>query len=142
MAALDSRNHYNHLIFRIVEYGLRQEYFTINQLAKDLNLRGDSNEVKYLTNTLVSRSNASDNINHLIVRVRIVQGEKEDDWIYTLLPNAIIQYVDYLEITEARKMANDANRNSAAALSIAVVSILIGIVFGLWQFLPPWSTLI
>lgn len=60
-------------------------------------------------------------------------AEYKDDWIYTILPNAIVQYVDYLEIVEARKMASDANRNANMALMVTVYAVIISIILGLAQ---------
>jgi hypothetical protein len=137
-ALIPVAKHNQILIFRVVEYGMKKEYFTIRELVADLELSKDDEH--YVNNVIKANGNTSDNINHLIVFVK--RGENYEDaysYTYTLLPNAIVQYIDYLEIVEARKMAEEARKQSINAMNLAtqsnkialfalVASIFLGVV--------------
>src|SRR6478752_3185772 len=100
-----------HLIYRIIEYGKKVQFFSYLQLKRDLALTEE--EDGYVYNTMVHWQDDV-NPNHLMSIVRNAYHDKDHhragDVNYTssilaLLPTAIFQYNDYLEIVEARKSA-------------------------------------
>lgn len=123
-----------HLVFRVIKYGMNHQYFTLTQMFEEMKL--GLLDKKFITDTLISRSPShSENINHLLI---ITQNEvlvetKIEDYSFTLLPNAIIQYTDYLEIVEARENAKDAKQQSLIALQFSAASLIVAILLGLFQ---------
>lgn len=131
------------LIIRVTEYAIEHNSFELAQLIADLKLgQGDSD---FLKNSLVSKSYTADNPNHILVvsNIDIQQTEKENDTggkdyselrkPYRLLPTAFYNYVDYLEIKEARKQANEAKKQASLALQLTVSAIIISVLLGLGQ---------
>jgi len=129
-----------HLALRITKYGLENQSFSISKLKQDLQLT-DSEET-FVLSALRSPTSHTDNPNHIICVFEITKPEslkKEEGGIilrmpyekYTLTPTALYNYIDYLEIVEARKVANEAKKQSSIALQITVWSIIISTLFGL-----------
>src|SRR5687767_6194873 len=117
------------LIFTVIEYGPNKQYSTFTELTTDLAL--EPNDSKYLWQSLTSwESFSTQNPNHILVVVLKSTGQPENlaakDRLYTILPNANISYVDYLEILEAR-------RNSKSAFILSRLAILISIGIGAIQ---------
>ena len=56
---------------------------------------------------------------------------------YTLSYDAYFNYLDYIELKEARKWSKDAEKHAKVAISIAIVSLVLSIIFSIWQILQP-----
>ncbi|MFN8336291.1 MAG: hypothetical protein U0U09_14265 [Cyclobacteriaceae bacterium] len=133
-------DHSQHLIIRVTQYGLSHQSFLLSDLYKDLNLTNE--ESKYVLNVLTQTQRPStDNPNHILVLSKEVKNEFGNTVVnkssYTLVPNAFYNYVDYLEIKEARKAADQAREQSSTAITIAIWSLIAAIAFGVVEiFLP------
>ena len=151
---MDAKTEKN-LILRISEYGLNHDRFTLTKLYQTLKL--SEYEIKYVVNTLISdTSNETSNPNHILVTVDEIEYEPESELLkyqnigmgltlkqpkqivsrlpyYSLTPTALFNYIDYLEIVEARKAAQQARTQAETATRLAIASILIGLVLGLGQ---------
>lgn len=133
------------LIIRVTEYAIEHDSFELSQLIKDLELGPDDS--RYLMASLVSKSTTADNPNHILVvgNPDILGTVKENETggksyselrkPYRLLPTAFYNYVDYLEIKEARKQANEAKKQASLALELTVFAIIISVVIGLGQLI-------
>jgi len=124
----------NLLVFRIVEYGIEHEEFTLTSLINDLKLT--ENDKRHLRNHLLSRDITVNSPNHVIAVVggdgldghgkKLILKDDYHDLTYRILPNAVFQYVDYLEIVEARK-------TSTIARNLSWLAIAISLILGAWQ---------
>lgn len=117
------------LVFKVIEYGMKRQYFTFSQLVRDLNL--PENDKTYLWQSLTcSKGFETQNPNHILITIQHgheqVRKLSAKDYLYTVLPTAIVSYVDYLEIVEARK-------NSRQAFVISLLAIGISIAIGAVQ---------
>jgi hypothetical protein len=132
------------LILRITEYALNRKTFSLLQLKEDLLLNNE--DFQFISRTLTSKSMISDNPNQILVLVKrteenIKRNAKynseivRDDDFFSLLPTAFYNYVDYLEIKEARKHADEAKRQASLALNLTIYAIIISILFGMGQLL-------
>jgi hypothetical protein len=126
-----------HLIIRVTEYGLTHQRFALIDIKNDLKL--NNAEFDYVLHTLTQLSKTfTDSPNHILVGADLVQHKISSnvDWkrsTYSLLPNAFYNYVDYLEIKEARKQSIEAKNQSNMALQVAVYSLLASILLGLFS---------
>lgn len=133
----------SNLILRVTEYAIKHNSFELDQLISDLKLeKGDSDFIK---NSLVSKSSIADNPNHILVvgDTDIIQTETRNETggvnyselrkPYRLLPTAFYNYVDYLEIKEARRQASEAKRQASLAIQLTLFAIIISLVIGLGQ---------
>lgn len=127
-----------HVILRVIEYGLKNQLIILPKMQKDLGL--SRAEFNYVENTITEKNRSySDNPNHILVGLNleyygggnIVADTNKST--YTLLPTAFFSYVDHQEIVIAKQAAKDASRQAMVALKVAIYSIYIGIAFGLWQ---------
>ena len=130
----------DHLIFRVIEYGLKKEYFTFSQLSRELNL--PHNDKIYLWQSLTCwESYSTQNPNHILVAIQrkpTEGGNREisaKDYQYTLLPSAIVSYNEYLEIIEARKNSEIAKIQARKAHNISLLAIGISIIIGVVQII-------
>jgi len=130
------------LILKITKYAINRNSFPLDQLITDLDL--EKHDVEFVISNLVSKSNNSSNPNHLLVvdsgiiatEVGNSTGGKNFSELrksYRLLPTAFYNYVDYLEIKEARKQANEAKKQATLALQMTVYAIAISILLGVSQ---------
>ena len=104
---------------------MEKQYFTFYELAKDLQLT--ELDEYYCWNALTSpKAKQTDSPNHLLIVVRETPQPDPKTFLFSLLPSAIINYVDYLEIVEARK-------NSKNAFIISLLAIGISIAIGAAQ---------
>ena len=120
----DETMKHNLLVFRIIEYGLNKQYFSFNELKEHLKM--SENDETYCWQSLIVQNTAgTQGPNHLMIVVKKDDLNSVDrkDWIFSLLPSAIVSYVDYLEIVEAR-------RNSKWAFILSLLAILISIAIG------------
>jgi hypothetical protein len=125
---MKSKSEKTHLVFRILEYGQFKEPFTLEELIEDLQLQ--DYEQRYVTNSLVSRNGQTSDPNHILVKVfghgKIIDNKQYE--VFALLPSAVMQYVDYLEILEARENSKKAYIISMWALGISLGVGLIQII--------------
>lgn len=133
----------SNLILRITEYAIKHNSFDLAQLITDLQLGQDDSE--FIKNSLVSKSTIADNPNHILVvgNADITLTEKENATEgtnyselrkpYRLLPTAFYNYVDYLEIKEARRQASEAKQQANLAIQLTLFAIIISVVIGLGQ---------
>jgi len=128
------------LILRVTEYGITNKQFSLIQLKQDLNL--NLIDYQYVRNSLTSIGHRnSENPNHILVlsesanKVNADGAYNYDFDLYSILPNAFYNYVDYLEIKEARKVADQsrkhaeqAQKSSDKAIKIALFAFAIGLL--------------
>jgi hypothetical protein len=122
------------LIFRIIEYGISHDTFTVNELQKALAL-GDT-ELLFIFRTLWLVSDGrgmAATPNHVIVnRDGIGNFDFKGacfDVKCCLLPSALFSYVDYLEIKQARMAAQESKRLSWIAIAISIALGLLQVGF-------------
>lgn len=128
MKAKDQQN----LIFRVIQFGLDKESFTLTEAIDNKVLT--TLEASFFYNYYVWNSGSTQNTNHvLLAKGRTNDYNNKNDWTYTVLPTAIFQYIDYLEIVEARKAATEARRLSWIAIWISCILGVFGLVVGLLQ---------
>ncbi len=123
------------LIYGIIEYGKEKNVFTIEELKSSLKLSDD--DLTYVKHTLWhQRGITPSDPNHIIVtssdRFRTDTYAKMDEPC-RLLPSALFQYNDYLEIIEARKSAQEAKRLSWYAIWISIGLGVVQIIIGYLQ---------
>jgi hypothetical protein len=124
-------DHSNNLIVRVTEYGLKCQRFKLTDLKRDLNLSVE--DFNFVRDTLTQLNQKyTDNPNHILVGAELdyfntttVNVEKST---YSLLPTAFYNYVDYLEIKQARIQANEAKKQSMIAIRISVAAIIVTVV--------------
>lgn len=125
----------NNLVIRITKFGLKNQKFTWNELCSTLNLTHDE-KVFVEINLIRRRLSDTDSPNHLIGFSGYTSangGENLDSWYFSLLPNALFSYVDYLEIKQARIHAEQANKKSDIAIRISIAALIASIVLGIIQ---------
>ncbi len=109
------------LILRITEFAVSNSPFIYNEMAEALKIN-EYEEGFIYRNILKGEHGSNDNPHHILA----VTGRSEPenhDWrthVYELLPAAFYNYVDYLEIVEARKSAQTAKTLSWIAIWITV----------------------
>ncbi|MFZ1806902.1 MAG: hypothetical protein WAU36_06770 [Cyclobacteriaceae bacterium] len=116
------------LILRVTKYAIKNKKFKLDEIKTDLEM--DEYDFLFLKTTLTSHTKSSENPNHILVAYNMVFYKTsivpdQDNSEYSLLPNAYYNYVDYLEIKEAK-------RSSRIALFVSLVALLIA---GLQLFL-------
>jgi hypothetical protein len=108
-----------HLVFRLVQFGIDRKQFTFSEMFEALDLSPD--EEQYIKKVVWDTNrDVESGANKLLIKVPRL-GTHENDWKYMLLPDAVFQYVDYLEIIEARKAAKSARTLSWIAIIITLV---------------------
>lgn len=107
------------LVLKIIEYSINKDSVTTIEIYKDLKLN-EFNQ-KYVQLYLLA-THPSITSNHKLGEVDRVNIQNPNDYRYKLLPSAVFQYIDYLEIKEARK-------NARQAFILSVIAILLA----LWQ---------
>lgn len=124
------------LIFRVIEYGLQKDVFTLNNLKEDLKL--DELTFQFVFNNLFT-VNDQQSTNHLIASVYSITPLKNypPHGYYSLqarlLPNAIFQYIDYLEIKAARQAAIESRKLAWIAIWFSSIIGLGSLIVGLLQ---------
>lgn len=99
------------LIYRIVKYGVEEkEIFTIDELTKKLALKPDERD--YMFPFLLGINSVHTDSKIFTTLRSFPQNEKDTDSVERLkdqpcrlLPDAIFQYIDYLEIKAAKESA-------------------------------------
>jgi len=134
-------NEKQNLIYRIIEYGIHNEIIVKQKLIEALQI-SDIDE-QYIENVLQVIFPEDVNPNHIMVRVSDSAAPTAPrTWQFRILPNAIFQYNDYLEIKAARESAefarNQAERANAQATKAqrtAMIAIYISAILGVVQIL-------
>jgi hypothetical protein len=120
------------LILKVIEYALRKEIFTLEELEADLKEYVDF--MPYIKNTLIGYKAAETNPNHIIIMAEAIYQDKyivrgvtpdHNKSKYRLLPSAYFSYIDHIEVVEARINAKEAKRLSWIAI---IISIGVGII--------------
>lgn len=113
----------NNLAFRVMRFGIEKETFSLLSLKNEGKFRED--EIFTVFSMFLAVNSAMVNDHILVTTVNFNENQKDLSRLWDmpcrLTTNAIFQYVDYLEIVEARKSAADAKRLSWIAIGIAVV---------------------
>jgi hypothetical protein len=128
---MESLDYNQNLIIRVTEYGMKNSNFKLSKLKIDLNL--SDSEFDFVENALTEKSRPfTDNPNHLLVPSDFKKSEFSNQLLsthnkYSLVPNAFYNYIDLLEIREARKQANIAKKQSMIAIWISVLAIIISV---------------
>ncbi len=84
-------------------------------------------EIKYLQKLCSNSRGDSPNDLLLLFMSKNKEGEQiidQKEYIYRLAPNAIFQYLEYIELQEARKNAKQAKTYSITAI---IIALLIGL---------------
>ena len=122
--------------------------FTYNEIISLLNLNDEEKEI--VKNFIYK---AVDNAKHSMggkvmkdtifqIHERNIPGANDEHFLsdsfkYFLKIEHIFDYLDYVELIEARKAARIANRNSIIAISIALVTMLLSIGFSVLSIYTP-----
>lgn len=116
----------NTLLFRVLEYAIQRDEFSLGEMFRHLKLTSEQESyIRQLVWDKEAESLATPN--KIIVKVEWL-GAHQADWKYRLLPDAIFSYVDHLEIVEARKNAKESRR-------LSWIAILFSLAIGLWQII-------
>jgi hypothetical protein len=65
------------------------------------------------------------------------ENENKDKCKYALSYEAYFNYLDYLELVEARKTSEEAKKQSTLAIWIAIITLLCSIIFSVWSIVSP-----
>jgi hypothetical protein len=117
-----------HLVFRAIEHVIDKPEFDLAEVIRELKLSGE--EEQYIRGLIWDTSKDGEATpNEIFVRVKRM-GANVNDWKYMLLPDAVFQYMDYIEVVEARKAARHARVVSWVAI---IISLVIGGLQLYWQ---------
>jgi hypothetical protein len=125
------------LVIRITKFGLNKQKFTLNELYENLNTNQDD-QTFIDVNLVRKRYSSSDSPNHIIGYAGSISGSQSDvstNHYFSLLPNALYNYVDYLEIKVARTHAEEANKKSNIAIGVSIAALIASVVLGIIQIL-------
>jgi hypothetical protein len=126
------KNYDNHLIYRIIRYGLNNESFTLTKLFKDLNLTEQEQEfVRYH----FLKDSHNEKPNHIIAYHEPFSMEGSislSKKLISVLPNAVFQFNDYLEIKAAREAAKESKRLAWVAIGLSLVVGIIQIAVSIY----------
>lgn len=125
------------LVLRIIDFGKDHQFLYFKHLKKELLLTPQ--EENLCINTFIHFPRIKDeiNTNHIMQCIEMPLLDSStinyDECLLTLLPTAIFQYIDYIEIKEARKSAQEAKRLSWYAIWISIFLGAIQIIIGYLQ---------
>lgn len=86
----------------------------------------------------VARNNKDAGLNHITPFVLLQRnGSAIDDSVFVLSYEAFFNYLDYLELQQARKSAKDANFYARIAIGIATLAFVMSALFSIWQINHP-----
>lgn len=118
------------LILKVSKYGAEHSIFVYTDMKDALQLTSSDDE--FLRKTCIKfNGEVTSGPNHLLVEVVVLHSNSFMSSSFRLLPTALYNYVDYMEIKEARRQAREAKFQSSLALMIAVGSLVIGSFIGL-----------
>lgn len=125
------------LIFRVIEYGMKHQYFTLLELYRDLNL--SENDRDYVWNVLTGNRTVASQYDHILAVAKyndskgVFRDVAVEDDTFALIPSTIFNYMDYLELVEARENAKQARETANKAHRTSIAAIIISIAIGLVQ---------
>ena len=124
------------VIYRIIEYGLNDSrvkdgVMVRGKLIEDCQLT-DFDQI-YLNNVLACNDEKLLNANHILIRFHTGHSTDAKDWQYKLLPTAIFQYNDYLEIKAAREAAKESKKLAWIAIIFSSALGVFGLIVGILQ---------
>lgn len=127
MTSIAERN----LVFRIIEYGLEKETFTMHDLRQDLKLSNEdmtfikfnlwaSNPKEINSNTLFACISA-EAVGPIGNEVYVSSVADAGDEKCRLVPSAIFSYIDHKEVTEAKKAARIATLLAVTGIVVSII---------------------
>lgn len=135
-------NEENNLVLKLCEYGISKDEFILSRFFKEYKLnQGEQNYV----NSILCHQSGEPNPNQIVtVSGDYFQHILDSDLEFfskgdfrnrsaRLLPTAIFNFTDHLEIVEARKAAKEAKRLATWSLWISSVLAFISIIVGILQ---------
>ena len=139
------------IYIKILEFGInRTEGFTYNEIinAKELEKEKWEEKIikKYLNNAYLNHFHNAENIAVILETMFIVvgcdekqkdNGYKDESTKYILNYDSRFKYIDYKELEETRKIAQEATKDAKRAMHVAVVAIIISVFLNLWQIMFP-----
>ncbi len=102
---------------RLMEYGMNRTTFTDKDLIADQIIHPDS--LNHILQHLTTTQNGQADVNDVLKRINYADGTHT----FTLHTSALIAYIDYLEIKEAR-------RSSKLAFWLSIAAIILSTVVG------------
>jgi hypothetical protein len=125
-------NFHNSIVYRIIEFGMSRTVFTKVELFVSLGLTNEHGQaidgdaqlrIDHISSYFVCCDPKTVASNHVIGEVRRSPHELQNQ--YSLLPSAIMQYEDYLEIKGARQNAEQARRFSIIAIGVSAIGLFV-----------------
>jgi len=65
------------------------------------------------------------------------RGSADENTDFILSYEAAFNYIDFLELQQARQMSTDAHRSSTNAIKIAIATMVISSLLAIWQIFSP-----
>lgn len=132
---MKTKKEQEHLALRIIGYASDKDEFFLNDMSIELKL--SSSDRTFIHNNYVA-INPNINPNHIFRTVITNINppsliELEHHYLVRLLPTALFNYVDHLEVIEARKAATVAKQQSAKAIKISIWSLIVASILGFVQ---------
>jgi len=109
------------LIYKIINYGMGREDFTLRELFHELNIEHDGGTGIYIQRYLLAPRPDDVGPNHIFAEVQRYNIPDALDYRLRLLTSAVFQYEDYQELKAARQ-------NAAQARVFSIIAILISIL--------------
>ncbi len=136
---------YSGIIIRLTEFGLlkKNQFFTLQELFEKI--EASQEERNFIKSRLVTFKGSMETQSDLIGYVSSPEGIANDNFdnhIYSLLPNAIYSYHDFLELKEARERAESASQQSVLAIRLAIYAIIISIIIGIGELMMNFISII
>lgn len=137
------------LYIKILEFGENNpDGFTYNDLVNNKILSFSEPEKKIIDkhfriafkNAEKERSNLpefTNNTETIFMLIGWTGGNYNENNNYTIGYDAYFNYVDYLELQEARKNAETAKRDAKISIYIAVWALVVSIIFSIIQIIKP-----
>jgi hypothetical protein len=126
------------LVYRIIEYGIKNEICVKKKLFTDLNLTDV--QQNYFDQVLASHRTDLTNPNNIMVLYHTGQSQNKDDWQFRLTPSAMFHYNDYVELKEARINAKSGRNFAIGALIVSLISVAISTVQTYYTIKIPAAT--
>lgn len=123
---------------RAVKYGyLHPNGFSYKAIAHHYSKRPAEWEVvkEFLH---VAQNNKDAGLNHTTPYVLLHRyATSIEESVFVLSYEAFFNYLDYLELQQARKSAQDANFYARVAIGIATLAFIVSVIFSIWQINHP-----
>lgn len=137
------------LYIKILEFGEeRFDGFSYKDLINDKSLNLDEKEkliidkhfeiaFKNREKVMMGFSDATNNTETIFMLSQWKGGRYNEESKYILGYNAYFNYIDYLELQEARSNAETAKRDARISIYIATITLLVSIAFSFAQIVKP-----